>query len=298
MSKTIGLIAHDAGGAELLANYAKQNTQHQYKFALMGPAISVFNKVLGCIRNENYINATISSDEILTGTSWQSDLEFNALKFAKSNKVKSISFLDHWINYRARFIRHMVEILPDEIWVGDNHAMRIVKAEFNDIVIRKINNPYFIQLRKDFNTLKKTPKAHNKKTALFVSENISGHALLKFNDINHFGYTELDALTYLIKNFRFLPENIDQIIIRPHPSDQIKKYEAFINSQENIDIKISSLTDLAEDIHCSTIVVGCQSMAMVVALLAQKKTIICIPPNKGYCNLPFQELIYLRDIVV
>ena len=42
----------------------------------------------------------------------------------------NISVLDHWVNYKERFIRGGELILPDEIWVCDNHALALAKKAF------------------------------------------------------------------------------------------------------------------------------------------------------------------------
>jgi hypothetical protein len=44
------------------------------------------------------------------------------------------------------------------------------------------------------------------------------------------------------------------------------------------------------------VVVGCESMAMVVGLLAQKKVVSSIPPSGRHCRLPQKNIVHLSEI--
>ena len=61
-----------------------------------------------------------------------------------------------------------------------------------------------------------------------------------------------------------------------------------IDGQEN------SLIDAIKNVD---VVVGCETVAMVVGLLAKKRVISSIPPRGKKCGLPFEKIEYLRDIV-
>ena len=39
-----------------------------------------------------------------------------------ANESDPRAFLDHWTNYRERFLLDGSPVLPDELWVGDEHA--------------------------------------------------------------------------------------------------------------------------------------------------------------------------------
>ena len=57
-------------------------------------------------------------------------------------------------------------------------------------------------------------------------------------------------------------------------------------------------SDQLKEIVEADIVAGCQSMAMVIGLLAQKKVFSCIPPGGPCCCLPQKQIVQLRDLVV
>jgi hypothetical protein len=290
------VVAHDAGGAEILASYVRRN-QLNCGFVLEGPAVKVFQQKFITLDLLSLDEGLKQADWVLCATSWQSDLEWRATQLAKLNGIPSVTFLDHWINYSERFLRDGVMQLPDEIWVGDGYAETIAKNTFLGLLVKKIDNPYLLDVEKELRALERQQNSRVKKaTLLFVSENISEHALLKFGDKKYFGYTEFDALDFLLENLNvFDGHSFEQIIIRSHPSDKKDKYKTYEKKHPNF-VSISQSTSLLEDIVSADIITGCESMALIVALLTKKRVISCIPkPYK--LRLPHKEILSLRDIL-
>ncbi|MDH5525511.1 MAG: hypothetical protein OEY01_16195, partial [Desulfobulbaceae bacterium] len=54
---------------------------------------------------------------------------------------------------------------------------------------------------------------------------------------------------------------------------------------------------LNEEIADSDIIVGCESMALVVGLLAKKKVISCIPLSGYSCRLPQKDIVNFRELL-
>ena len=134
ISKTLGIVSHDAGGAEILSNWVKRNNKDtKFMFFLRGPAKKIFHRNLDINlvdQNEQTIQNFLDEiDLLICGTSWQSSLEREFIFEAKKSKIKVISILDHWVNYRERFIVNKSLVLPDEIWVCDEFAYK--KAKMN-----------------------------------------------------------------------------------------------------------------------------------------------------------------------
>ena len=112
--KLVGIVCHDAGGAEIVSSYVVRNNLRA-GYYLKGPAISIFEGKLGIIKNsDSLFDLVKNSDWLLCGTGWQSDLEWSLIQEAKKQGKKVISFLDHWVNYQERFTRNN-KYLPDEI---------------------------------------------------------------------------------------------------------------------------------------------------------------------------------------
>lgn len=295
-SRVVAIVSHDAGGAEILANYVYQN-KIACRFVLAGPAVSIFERRLGAIEICSLEDGLLACDKVLCGTSWQSDLEWLAIERGRQLGKKVSAFLDHWINYQERFIRNGIQQLPDTIWVGDADAERLAREKFPNILIRLVPNPYFIDLRRKLSEIgvEMDPGKNNGTRVLFVSENISDHALMRYGNERYWGYTEFDAIKYFLAHMNALDVNIEKVVIRPHPSDSLGKYVSFLS--EDPCVKLSGGGPLLQEIVNTDIVVGCQSMAMVVGLLARKKVVSCIPPFGPECSLPQKQIIQFRELV-
>ncbi len=295
--KRFAIVSHDAGGAEILASYVARNLI-ACCFVLAGPAINVFQRRFGPVEICTLDEALSSCNEVLCGTSWQSDLEWRAIEQAKTAGKRVVAFLDHWVNYPERFVRNGVQHLPDEIWVGDENAEKLVRVHFPDIPVVLVPNPYFIDMQLEIAKLGVKQHAFDKKgkTILFVSENISDHARLRFGDERYWGYTEFDAIEYLLKNIDALEDRVEEVVIRPHPSDASGKYEFFVDSSAGF-VRVGGSEPLLNEIAAADIIAGCQSMAMVIGLLAQKRVVSCIPPGGPDCCLPQKRIEQLKDRV-
>ena len=138
--------------------------------------------------------------------------------------------------------------------------------------------------------------SEKKGIALYVCEPIREHALSQYGDERYWGYTEEDALEYFLKNVDFLPENFEKIIIRPHPSEEPEKYN-WAKDVYSKEIELGGYKTLQEEISSASVIVGCESMAMVVALTVGKMTISSIPPKGRPCVLPHREILSLQDLV-
>jgi hypothetical protein len=121
------------------------------------------------------------------------------------------------------------------------------------------------------------------------------HGLLHYGDERYFGYTEEEAVQYFLENLRFITSDIQRIVIRAHPSEPAQKY-AWARDRVSVRVDVSEGSPLIEDIAAADIVVGCESMAMVVALLAGKRVISAIPPGGHPCALPHPEIELLQNL--
>ena len=284
------IVSHDAGGAEILSSFAL-NYKNDISYVLNGPAIQIFNRKLGEIEIQDLEKAISNSDWVLTGTSWASTIELNAIEISRKYNKKVISYLDHWVNYTERFQRDNKSILPDEIWVGDHHAFKLASNLFVGLKIVEQINPYINDIK---NSLSQLDRFKVDQYILYVCEPIREHAILKFGNERHWGYTEEDALRWFLNNSH-KEFNCKTIKVRPHPSENPDKYNWAIEEYGNV-IEISKDTTLLEDIAGSFMVIGCESMAMVVGLIAGKRVLCSIPPGGRPCSLPHKEIEHLQKI--
>lgn len=291
----VALVCHDAGGAEILSSWAKLQSD-EFCRVTEGPARKIFDRKLGTGESLELEQAIQKSDWLLCGTSWQSDLERRAVSLGRRSGKKVISFIDHWVNYPERFIIDGNLVLPNEIWVGDTDAEIIAKNAFPDTPVVLQNNPYFSELKAQLQNISRTQTEKDLKTILYVCEPIREHALLQHGDEHYWNYTEEEALNFFLENVAVLGVKVKEIQVRPHPSEESSKY-FWSTANQNFTVVIGGKRSLLEEIVAADIIVGCESMAMVVALLDHKRVISSIPPGGKACGLPQKAIEHLQNLV-
>jgi hypothetical protein len=294
--KRILVAAHDAGVAEVLSSYIYRNNINA-RYILGGPAKEIFYRKLGIrgVETENMMNELVLSDLLLSSTSWQSDLEYNALRMASTLGKKSVAFLDHWVNYSERFIRSGVRTAPSQIWCGDRYALTYAKKVFQDIPVYYEENAYFLDVKEQIRELSNTSISAGVR-CLYLCEPITDYWTRKHGSTHGLSYNENDAINYFLDNLVRVDERIDEVILRLHPSEPHNKYDNYLCHRQ-ARVRIAPPRPLIEDIVECTYIVGCNTMAMVIGVLAGKKVLSVIPPGEEKCVLPFGEIRMLRSIV-
>jgi hypothetical protein len=288
----VGIICHDAGGAEIISSYVVEKNINAI-YSLSGPAINIFNRKVGEFENHDLEFVIKKSSWIICGTSWQSDVEWRAIQIANKLQKKVVSFLDHWVNYPERFTRNDKMVFPDEYWVGDVYAQQIAENYFEKRKVKFVDNSYFKEIRVNISNTSAVISANS---ILYVCEPIREHAYLQHKDENYWGYTEEDALKYFLSKTEHALFKGKNIVIRPHPSEDCTKY-LWIYGYYDGKIEINNDSTLLHQILSSDIVVGCESMAMVIALMAKKQVISSIPKGGRVCSLPYKEIEKMRDYI-
>ena len=291
----IAIVSHDAGGAEILSSWVHQQPL-PYCLVIDGPAIPIFQRKLGKLRIYSLEQAIKLCDWVLCGSSWQSNLEKQAIFLAKESGKKTITFLDHWVNYPERFHLDDVAVYPDEIWVGDVDAQKIAESTFSEIKVVLQPNPYFKDMVEELAVSQSKSEDSCQSSVLYVCEPISEYALLTYGNERYWGYTETDALRFFLENFSSLGSPVSEIKIRPHPSESKSKYD-WATLESPLAAYIESSKSLIEQILEADVVVGCESMAMVIGLLAKKRVISSVPIGGKACSLPQAEIEHLQVLV-
>ncbi len=287
----IGVVCHDAGGAEVVSSLVRRRTG-TFRFALDGPAESIFERKMGRVESVPLARAVMGASGIICGTSWQSDLEVEAICLARDAGVRSIAFLDHWTNYAERFDRNGATSLPDEIWVGDEIAQTLAGAAFPRADIKLRSNPYLEDVLVDLATEEVALRREGEGLrVLYVCEPVAEHALRSHGDPRFFGYVEEDALRFFMERLDALGGPVDRIVVRRHPSESEKKW-AWARELSPA-IRLGGASPLTREIAEADVVVGCESMALVVALMAGKRVLSCIPPGGRACGLPHPGIEHL-----
>ena len=289
----VAVVCHDAGAANHIFAWlnAWSNTgllkNHEIRLILDGPARSIWlaNKDINSYKlYDNLSMALKGVNVVLTGTGWASNLEYDAIKLAKNIGVYSIAVIDHWVNYRQRFIRNEMECLPNTIWVTDSDALNIARSTFEEISIKMMPNYYMENLMRQINPISETDN-----NLLYLLEPIR-------DDWNKGIPGEFQALDYFIKNLKKIVGNEKvNIKLRPHPSDKLDKYNEWIEENKEISPVIDSCSSLIESISNARWVVGAQTYGLVIAINAHRLTWSSLPPWAPKSNLPSIGIKYLRS---
>lgn len=291
------IVAHDAGGAQILSSWQRRS-QVLALHVLDGPAKNIFAKKSVEVNPVTLDQGVQQAAWIITGTSWASMLEKQALREAIRHQKFSVAFLDHWVNYKRRFeIDGRLE-LPDEIWVGDTYAQTIAGSTFPNVPIQLQHNPYFEDLQEFFKSQKAArPSRRSCHRALFIGENISEAGLAMYGDADYLGYTEIDALNFFLEHISQVRPPINEVVIRCHPTESSSKYEFAARRYPHL-ISVSAAEEPLEvEVAAADVIVGANSVGLVLGVLADKPTISVIPPGGAPRDVPFAEIVDLRDLI-
>ncbi len=291
----VAIVSHDAGGAEILSSWLSR-AHCQASVVVAGPAETIFRRKCPQAEFMTLEAALAKCTWVLCGTGWQSSFERQAIARGRALGKKTVAFLDHWVNYRERFEERGHSLRPDEIWVGDIDAERIARAVFDQPPVFLQPNPYFDDLLAEISRIQKRESGSVAGRVLYVCEPVTEHALAQYGNERHWGYTEHDALRYFLTNLAALGQAVDVITIRPHPSEQAKKYH-WVQGLVPLPVEFGGTKSLLEETLGSDIIVGCESMAMVVGLLARKRVISTIPPGGRSCQLPHGDIEHMQQLV-
>jgi len=289
----IGVCSFDAGGAELLSSYIKKHPNH-YAYCLAGPALAIFQRKLEISSANNLTPEQLikSSHSLLCSGSWQSELELDAIDLARKHQINSTVFLDHWVNFPERFKRASRESWPDQVWVADEYAYSIAEKTLpSSLPITLLPNPIQTEIEQ---LAIKNPTIDKGLNILYVSEPTSQHANHSFGDANHFGYSEYEALEYAINILNDL-KGINNFRLRCHPAEASSKYDHIL-ANARFPFEKSDTPDLLDDLQGTNIVIGATTMAMAIAIYANKYVFTSLPRPNLNNPLPFKEIKPLNQL--
>tara|TARA_B110000114_G_C15088213_1_gene397206 strand:+ start:295 stop:1170 length:876 start_codon:yes stop_codon:yes gene_type:complete len=258
--KILGVISNDAGGAELISSWLMKKKNY-CNFSLSGPAKKIFKKKISIKKNLSINNTIKNSEIIITGTSVKSKREFNAIFKAKKKGILTMSFLDHWVNYKERFVRNKKFILPDYLIVTDEESKKLAARIFNkkQTKLIKIINPYLENIKKNFYKKKITIVKNN---FIYFSSNLDSTN------------SRISDKEYLEKTISYLKKKNSlkriKITVRRHPSESKKK---FIHLKiPNVEISFDENIELIDTLKEHKTCFGFESMALVAASICGKYT--------------------------
>jgi hypothetical protein len=253
---------------------------------MTGPAAQLWARRFPDVPTAPSLEAALDgAGALLSGTGW-GPVQQQARARARSLGLRTAAVVDHWVNYRARFVEDGAFQPPDEVWVTDAHALAIARSCLPGVPVRQLPNPYLEE-----QVARITPLAADAPPSLLY--------VLEPQPNRWGGATtgEFQALDYLVDHLDVLGLGPSTPLrLRPHPTDPAGKYDAWIARQQGLDVDLDESADLAEAIGRVSYVAGCETYAMVIALAAGRKVVCTLPPWAPECTLPHDGLIHLKKI--
>lgn len=286
--KKVLVVCNNSGGANFIKSFIKFE-KIKCKYYLTGPAVKIFRKKNFC---KSLIKSIKESDVVITGTDWPLkltgkliNLQFKSINYSNIYKKKSITFIDHWWNYKIRFIKNNKLILPSEIWSFDKDSALKAKKEFKNLVkIRQVKNYYFSDLKIN----QKNNLVKNNHSIIYVSSNFNGTNKLFDNDTD-----KKIFLDFIKKKEKINSIKKFYIDILTHPSESIKKYMFFEDNKiykckiiKRGNLKIQTILGKYRYI------VGSESMALVVGKILGLKVFNNVKGLKITKTIPKKYIDY------
>lgn len=262
MKKTVLLVSQDRGSGNAL--YPVTKALYEDKNLILRVFVAkdskdVFKKQgipFSDTDNQN-LNDTLDfePDLIVTGTSMRECIEKEALRFARKNRIKTVTVLDFWGHYWERFTvdgYRNNEVLPDFICVMDDIAReQMVSEGFPEQKLVVTGNPYF----DTFKLLGAKKQNSSRISVLYVSQPVFQNGSYQ---------TDRNSLKDILKLFVVPGEY--RFVIRPHPKDKPGAFDGY--RRDNLEVE--TMRNISELIGESDIVIGKNSTALFEAVFRGK----------------------------
>ena len=92
-----------------------------------------------------------------------------------------------------------------------------------------------------------------------------------------------------MKKYKKLDLDCSKIILRPHPREKLSKFKKL--EKKYLILKVRKNLDIIDEIVNSDVVIGCNSMAMVYALILKKRVYSFMPIKSIKNKLPYKKII-------
>ena len=270
-NKKVLVACCDAGGADVISSWLFISKFKGFDFYLIGPSVKIFQSKLKKINRKKKIILK-KYDLIITGSSLKSSHEINIIRKANKLNIPVITFMDHWVNYKKRFLRRKKYFLPDNFVVMDICAKKIAQKNFINKKIYLIENfrkKYFDLFYKNYTKLVK------KNEYLYFSSN---YDLIKKK-------SDLKILMRFVNELKKRKIRNYKIYIKNHPSEKNNKYNFIIDNKKYFKDKSKNIYECISNYHNFF---ASESMGLVYAKYGKKN--IYNLRTKNVEKIPFEVL--------
>jgi hypothetical protein len=298
---SVAVCAHDAGAASHMAAWLAPH-RSQLRACLEGPARSLLTERLGALPEHSLESSIKDACMLISGSGWSSDLEHNARALARMRGIPCVAVLDHWVNYRERFVRNEVEVLPDQLWVADEEAHALAQAAFPDLPVLQLPNNWLREISKIVTSTRMRPAQHPARKLIYLLEPIRE----EWQNAQKPGEPgEVQGIRYLLEK---LPElirlgwvaplkDLEALTLRLHPSEPSGKYDALLEEAErHCPIRLDTSKTLAKALAANDAAFGCETQALVAAIACGLPAFSTVPPWAPPCRLPHLQIKHLSSL--
>ena len=207
----------------------------------------------------------ISTSLVITGSPPnKNNLDYELIKWANKNFVKSILLIEHWTNLKERIVFFSEPFFPYEIWVNDNWCKeQLLKLNVSSRKISVVGNPVLEKITKrnkkpatDFNQL------------IFISEEMKSDFI---NLKDNYGFDEFEVIQFILNH---KPNDLS-VAIKLHPSEKVLKYNSILD-QHNVKI----VNVVKDDLPSSACYIGMNSILLLELALKGEKVYTFRPNAK------------------
>lgn len=279
--KSIGIACHDAGASEIISEICLRLSRDvAINYCLSGPAIEIFKKKSLFIKNNSELAKIMNSDLILTGTGWETDLEYLALENSKKINTPCYVVLDHFQHFRSRFMKKDGQcVFPDKIIVTNLYTLYVVKHEIPEVPVIYTPDIYIESLLK-YNTSSSNNLKPKKSEILYLSDGQPYNQKSEFSQI----FQLMKVVSNYTQIVKFIGKEFSKVSIRPHPADLNGNKAPTVIGEINFEEVNGSLETL---INSSILVIGTDSLAMYAAMRLGARTLTVVNDNEKPLWLDF-----------
>ena len=207
----------DAGPAQYLSKIINNIGQDYICFSSKISKISFLdNLIYSKTLNFDLLKPKEIKFIIVGSTHNKNSLDYELLKWGKTNKIITVLIIEHWTNIEQRVSFIEKFFFPDQIWVNDNYVKNcLINLNINENIIRIVGNPV---LEKQINYNFSNPDQF--KAILFISEEMNSSEI---NLKSKYGFDEYEVVRFILNNRKL--ETL--LYIKLHPAENKNKYDAF-----------------------------------------------------------------------
>ena len=150
--KNILFAFSDPAGANIISSIIKKIEKKDYNFSVLTdnegfkhPDIIPYLKIINPSNEklESFVNQ-FCPEKIFTTASLTSLIEYKLIEISKKQNIPSITFLDHWTDYKKKFFRNERYIFPDKILLIDDKAKSLAISQgLPSDKLHIVGNPFY-----------------------------------------------------------------------------------------------------------------------------------------------------------